>query len=93
MNDVMNKKLPTECPSCGEGLKISELVCVSCDTKISGLFDLPLLARLSEQEQQFVLDFVKCSGSLKEMAKTMELSYPTVRNMLDDLILKISKYE
>lgn len=87
----MNKKLPTECPSCGSRLKIAELTCEACETKISGSFDLPVLARLSEQEQLFVLDFVKSSGSLKDMAKIMNLSYPTVRNMLDDLILKISK--
>ncbi|RZJ74088.1 MAG: DUF2089 family protein, partial [Flavobacterium sp.] len=31
------------------------------------------------------------SGSLKEMASQMGISYPTVRNKLDDLIAKISK--
>lgn len=87
----MNKKLPKDCPSCDGRLKIAELNCEACETKISGSFDLPTLACLSEQEQQFVIDFVKSSGSLKDMAKIMNLSYPTVRNMLDDLILKISK--
>lgn len=87
----MHKKLPKDCPSCGKRLKIAELNCEACETKISGSFDLPPLACLSEQEQQFVIDFVTCSGSLKEMAKSMNLSYPTVRNMLDELILKISK--
>ena len=87
----MNKKVPKDCPSCGKQLKIAELHCSGCETKISGLFDLPVLACLQETEQQLILDFVKCSGSLKEMAKIMNLSYPTVRNMLDELISKISK--
>ena len=87
----MNKKLPINCPSCNEQLKIAELQCNNCSTKISGSFDLPALACLQEPEQQFLLDFVKCSGSLKEMAKIMNLSYPTVRNMLDEVILKISR--
>jgi len=56
---------------------------------VSGLYDLPVLARLSPNDQQFVLQFVKCSGSLKDMAKYLNLSYPTVRNMLDDIIEKI----
>jgi hypothetical protein len=56
---------------------------------VSGLFDLPELARLSPNDQQFVLQFVKFSGSLKEMAKYMSLSYPTVRNLLDDIIEKL----
>ena len=90
-NEVrMNRKVPKKCPSCEQQLKIAELHCCSCETKISGSFDLPVLACLEESEQQLIIDFVKCSGSLKEMAKIMDLSYPTVRNMLDELIQKIS---
>ncbi|WP_196069634.1 DUF2089 family protein, partial [Bacteroides thetaiotaomicron] len=47
----------------------------------------------SEKEQQFVLDFVKSSGSLKDMAKNIGVSYPTVRNMLDDIIDKLTKMD
>jgi hypothetical protein len=50
---------------------------------------LPVLAALSADEQQFILDFVRSSGSLKEMARQRSLSYPTVRNYLDDLIAKL----
>jgi len=45
--------------------------------------------RLSEENQQFVLDFVRCSGSLKEMAQKLGLSYPTVRNRLDEVISQL----
>ena len=48
---------------------------------------------MSEKEQQFVLDFVKSSGSLKDMAKNIGVSYPTVRNMLDDIIDKLTKMD
>ena len=70
------KKLPLTCPSCDTPLKVSELFCNECGTKVCGEFDLPPLARLTEKEQQFVLDFIKSSGSLKDMARTMGLSYP-----------------
>lgn len=84
--------LPCICPSCQAQLKVKSLRCENCDTEVHGLFELPLLAQLSSQEQEFVLKFVKNSGSLKEMSKELGLSYPTVRNMLDDLIQKLNNY-
>lgn len=89
----MQKKLPHECPSCNNQLKVKSLHCSHCGTNIDGLFDLPLQAKLNQDEQQFMLNFIKFSGSLKDMAKHLNLSYPTVRNMLDDLIEKIEKFQ
>lgn len=88
---MAKKKLPLHCPACEAPLKISRLFCEECNTEICGSFELPPLARLSEKEQDFVLDFVKASGSLKELARSLGVSYPTVRNMLDDLITKLIK--
>jgi hypothetical protein len=86
------KKLPVICPSCQAKLQIKSLYCCECSTSIEGLFDVPVLGRLTPEEQGFVISFVLCSGSLKEMAKNLNLSYPSVRNMLDDLIEKIKNY-
>ena len=85
--------LPCICPSCQSQLKVKSLKCDVCQTEVSGLYELPALARLSSDDQQFVLQFVKCSGSLKDMAKYMNLSYPTVRNLLDDIIERLKKEE
>jgi len=82
--------LPCNCPSCQSQLKVKSLKCETCQTEVSGLYDLPELARLSPDDQQFVLQFVKNSGSLKEMAKYLKLSYPTVRNLLDDIIVRLN---
>lgn len=87
------KRLPLRCPACETQLKVSKLVCDRCGTEVSGIFDLPALTRLSEEEQRFMLEFVKASGSLKDMAKQMGVSYPTVRNYLDDLIEKLNNME
>lgn len=81
--------LPCKCPSCQSQLKVKSLLCEQCGTEVNGLYDLPLLAQLSVDEQDFILKFVKNSGSLKEMAKDLGLSYPTVRNLLDDIIKKL----
>lgn len=83
--------LPINCPSCQGRLKVKSLACEACGTQVEGLYELPLLARLSVEDQAFILQFVACSGSLKEMARQRSLSYPTVRNMLDAVIEKLSR--
>ena len=87
------KKLPTHCPSCDSDLKIMQLQCKNCETKVLGDFPLPVISRLNLDEQIFVLAFLKASGSLKHMSQNMKLSYPTVRNKLDDIIAKVIKIE
>lgn len=89
----VKKRLPLQCPACDAPLKVGRLFCEQCDTEVCGGFELPLLARLPEKEQRFILDFVKSSGSLKDMAKNMGVSYPTVRNILDDLIEKLTEID
>jgi hypothetical protein len=87
------KVLPTRCPACSSQLKVKRLFCEACETEIEGVFDLPRLAKLSTEDQDFILQFIKASGSLKEMAKLLKLSYPTVRNRLDEIIERIKDGE
>lgn len=84
--DIKKKRLPKICPSCGSVLRVRSMYCHACDTQIEGDYMLPPLMRLTEEEQRFVTDFVMCSGSLKEMAARMGVSYPSVRNRLDEII-------
>lgn len=85
--------LPCKCPSCNTQLKVKSLVCENCQTEVTGKYELPTFLLLSIEEQQFVLDFVKHSGSLKEMSSLLNLSYPTVRNLLNEIIEKLEHYE
>lgn len=87
------KIFPTVCPSCGGVLSVKSLHCAECDTTVQGEFAIHPILRLSEEDQQFVLAFIKCSGSLKQMAADMGLSYPTVRNILDNIIEKLNSYD
>ena len=64
-------------------------MCPACGTAVHGDFRLPALARLGSEDQQFALAFILRSGSLKEMAKLYGVSYPTVRNRLDELIARL----
>ncbi len=45
--------------------------------------------QLEMEEQEFIKQFLLSSGSLKQLAKEYEVSYPTVRLRLDRLIDKI----
>ena len=83
-------KLPIFCPSCESSLNVSQMKCNHCETEVNGNYDLPLYLKLSREEQDFILAFFLSSGSIKEMAKQAELSYPTMRNKMDDLIEKIN---
>ena len=86
-------KIPTLCPACTEKLHVEKLQCDGCGTSVAGKFALPVLLHLSLEEQDFLLRFIKSSGSLKEMAKQMGNSYPKVRNTLDDIISHIGELE
>ncbi|MBP4139473.1 MULTISPECIES: DUF2089 family protein [Flavobacterium] len=84
-------KLPVNCPSCDNALRVSMMKCDQCQTEVSGTYDLPLYLKLSREDQDFILEFFLSSGSIKEMAKQAGNSYPTMRNKMDDLIEKIKK--
>lgn len=86
MNNVQ-----TSCPVCNGRLLVRELHCESCDISLRGRFSQNPFFNLSGDEQKFVYDFVVSSGSLKVMSEKLGKSYPTVRNMLDALIKKLTE--
>lgn len=47
------------------------------------------MANLDDEDLSFIKNFIMASGSLKEIAKQYEVTYPTVRLRLDRLIQKI----
>ena len=83
------RRLPVFCPSCEQVLSVKRFACRSCGTEVEGEFEFPVLARLQPEEQKFVLNLLQASGSLKELARLYEVSYPTVRNRLDTLRAKV----
>ena len=87
----VKKQLPKICPSCGEILRVSAMHCVGCDTRIEGEYELPALMQLSADDLAFVSEFVLCGGSLKALAQRVGLSYPSVRNRLDDIIARLEQ--
>ena len=62
---------------------------------IEGEFSLPALAKLSGDDQIFIMAFIGAHGSLKDMERLFGISYPTVKNRLDKLAsqLKMVDFE
>ena len=67
----------------GAPIAVEKVRIVDSGIKIEGDFELPALARLSAEDQIFVMAFLKCDGSIKEMEKTFGISYPTVTSRLN----------
>ena len=86
---MLDKRLPIACPGCGNVLTVKRFECDACETAVEGHFDLPPLSRLDREDQDFVLKLVLSSGSLKELAGAYGVSYPTVRNRLDTLVVRV----
>jgi len=50
---------------------------------VEGQFALPELARLSLEDQVFVVAFLRSHGSIKDMEQTFGVSYPTIKSRLN----------
>jgi hypothetical protein len=73
----------TQCPVCDAALRVSELSCTNCDTKLQGTFTSAPLAMLPVEHQRFIETFVLCRGVIRDMERELGVSYPTVRARLD----------
>lgn len=75
-----------KCPVCSDRLKIVTLQCDRCKTKFEGEFHLDKFSYLSQEQKDFIEVFLRCRGNIKEVEKELDISYPTVRGKLDDVI-------
>lgn len=82
----MNNKNLNSCPVCDHDLTITRYECKKCKTKIEGDFKTDKFASLTDEQKDFIEIFVMKRGSIKEIEKEMNISYPTVRNKLDNVI-------
>ncbi len=76
------------CPVCNGELEIRELVCKDCGLKISGR--IPMYhSELSEKEWEIVKMFVLCDGSFKCMSEKLDVSYPTIKKIIENVKSKL----
>jgi hypothetical protein len=88
-NKGSSKKYPviSECPVCHHDLEVVQLVCNHCSTEIKGNFTLSKFNYLDTEKLYFIEVFVKNRGNIKAIEKEMGYSYPTIKKMLDDVVV------
>ena len=67
----------------GQPIVVERVRLADRDIAIDGRFELPQLAQLSSEDQVFVMAFVRCHGSIKEMEQIFGVSYPTIKSRLN----------
>jgi hypothetical protein len=60
---------------------------------VAGLDENLEILLISPEDQLLAISLIKASGSLKAVASQYGVSYPTVRNRLDELIVRITALE
>ena len=79
------------CPECERPLDVQQMHCGRCDVRLEGEFEVPALARLSLEDQAFVVAFVRGHGSIKKMEGLFGISYPTVKNRLNAIARQLDE--
>ncbi|HLS22560.1 MAG TPA: DUF2089 domain-containing protein [Pseudogracilibacillus sp.] len=80
-----------ECPVCEKELHVVKLKCSSCHTTIENTFRFSKFASLSKEQLHFIELFLINRGNIKEVEKALNVSYPTVRAKLDNVINVLQK--
>lgn len=77
------------CPVCSNQLSVTKLSCGHCHTEITGDFTLSKFSYLDKDELYFVENFLKAEGNIKDMERLLEISYPTVKKILANILSKM----
>ncbi len=86
-------KLFEQCPACGGPLVITECRCSNCQLQMRGEFRVGVFSTLSEDQLTFVRVFLRARGNLSEVEKVLGVSYPTIRNKLDEINKTLDRAE
>jgi hypothetical protein len=77
----------------GKPITVERVRLVESDIAIEGSFTLPPLANLSAEDQVFVMAFMRCHGSIKDMEQMFGISYPTVKNRINRIAQQLEFVE
>ena len=86
-------EIPLKCPSCSSTLGITQLGCMSCNTVITGYYPINPFLKLSAENLEFLADFIRNRGNIKEMARESGDSYWTIRTRLDKIVVEFAREE
>ena len=70
---------------------VNEARCQACGVSLRGDFQVGPFDRLDPSQAEFLRLFVLSRGNLRRLKTTLNVSYPTVRSRLDDLIAAVEE--
>ena len=77
---------PTTCPVCSESLITLRLGCPSCGTELSGHFETCRFCRLGPTDLEILEVFLRGRGNVRDVQAHLEVSYPTARARLSEVL-------
>jgi hypothetical protein len=79
--------LPIRSPFDGGEIVVTRFYCPGSDVTVEGQFSVVApFAQLSPEQLHFVETFVRCEGKLSRMEGELNISYPTIRSRLHEII-------
>ena len=85
-------RLISKCPACCGTLQVTALKCPDCGMELRNTFDLSTFELLDNKQFEFLVTFLKDRGNLKEVQSDMQISYPTAKKKLDELLTVLNLY-
>jgi len=85
----MDYQTPSQCPVCSGSLEITKMTCPRCGTELAGHFRPCKFCTLDEKMRLFLDAFLQSRGNIKEVERTLSISYPTVKSLLDELLSRL----
>ena len=85
---MMNKIL-SECPACKGKLNITCLTCESCGMELKSKFKASIFDKLDDGEYAFLIEFLRCRGSLKDVQASLGINYPNAKRRLDKILFAL----
>lgn len=80
---------PRDCPVCAERLATTRLGCTACGTELAGLFSSCGYCGLDESDDEMLRVFLASRGNMKELARHLQVSYPTARQRFAELLQRL----
>jgi hypothetical protein len=78
-----------QCPTCSGDLHLTGLACADCGTEVRGRFTRCHFCTLSDDQLELLHVFLAARGNAKELERHLNVSYPTARARLDELLTTI----
>ena len=79
--------LPTKSPFSGGDIVVTRFYCPETDVSVEGRFSVSApFAQLTPEQLEFVELFVRSEGKISRMEGELDMSYPTIRNRLRDIV-------